>query len=79
MLKRIKRSIQRMPRSAYIFLKNSLILCDTMLFSSLVLFMSSNGMVESFERTKMAQLMLESPVGVLLLTLIGLVFILDRS
>ncbi len=68
-----------MPRAAYILLKNSLLLCDTMLFCSLCLFLSSEGAVESFERTKLAWLTLETPAGMLLLTLFGLIMILDRS
>ena len=78
MLKKIAQSIRGMPRAAYIFLKNSLLLCDVMLLCSLCLFISSNGIVDSYERTKLALLTLETPAGILLLTLLGFVFILDR-
>ena len=77
MLKKIKRSIDEMPRPAYIFLKNVLMLCCIMLSASLLLFAGDNG-IESYERIKLAYLMLESPAGLLLLSLVGLAFILDR-
>ncbi len=79
MLKKLKRSIETMPRPAYIFLKNSLMLCDIMLVSSLLLFISADAGISTYERGKLAVLMLESPAGILLLTAIGLAFILDRS
>ena len=79
MLKKIKRSIETMPRPAYIFLKNSLLLCCVMLGASLLLFLSGSGAIEDYAKMKMALLMLENPAGILLLTGIGLAFILDRS
>lgn len=78
MLDKIKRSIEMMPRPAYIFLKNCLLLCCIMLACSLLLFLSSNGYAD-YEKYKLAVLMLESPAGILLLTAIGLAMILDRS
>ena len=79
MLKKIKRSIEMMPRPAYIFLKNSLMLCCLMLGSSLLLFLSCSGSIDDYTKTKLALLMLENPAGILLLTVIGLAIILDRS
>ena len=79
MIKKLKRSIETMPRPAYIFLKNSLKLCCLMLMASLLLFWGCSGKYEDYERLKMAVLLLESPAGILLLTVIGLAFILDRS
>ncbi len=78
MLKKLKRSIETMPRPAYIFLKNSLRICVLMLMASLLLFWSSKDGIEDYERIKFAVLMLESPAGILLLSVIGLAFILDR-
>lgn len=79
MLEKLKRSIMEMPRAAYILLKNSLIICDISLICSFCLFISSEGPVESYEKTKLAWLAFETPPGILLLTLLGIVFILDRS
>lgn len=78
-MKKIKRSIESMPRPAYIFLKNSLLICNIMLASSLLLFNTAGNGIDSYERFKYAQLMLESPAGILLITIIGFAFILDRS
>ena len=79
MKEKLKRSIEAMPRPAYIFLKNSLRLCSIMLASSLLLFLSAETGIEGYEKLKLAVLMLESPAGILLVTLIGFAFILDRS
>jgi len=68
-----------MPRAAYILLKNTLVLCDVMLISSLCLFISSESAVSSYEKTKLAWLTLETPSGLLLLALLGFILILDRS
>jgi len=78
MIEKIKRSIESMPRCAYIFFKNTLILCCIMLGASLLLFLSSSG-IEDYEKLKLAYALLESPAGVLLMAVIGLAFILDRS
>lgn len=73
MLKKLKRSIEEMPRPAYIFLKNVLVLCCIMLLASLLLFIAGGA-----ERMKLAVLMLETPAAVLLIAIVGLAFILDR-
>lgn len=78
MLKKFKRSIEMMPRPAYIFFKNVLLLCVIMLASSLLLFSTAGSGIESYEKIKLAVLMLETPAGVLLLAIIGLAFILDH-
>lgn len=72
-LKKLKRSIEQMPRPAYTFLKITLMLCCVMLMLSLALFHA-----ESREAQNLAQLFLESPAGVLLLGGIGVCFILDH-
>lgn len=71
--KKLKRSIEQMPRPAYIFLKITLMLCCAMLMLSLALFH-----VESREAQNLARLFLENPAGVLLLGGIGVCFILDH-
>lgn len=68
-----------MPRPAYIFLKNVLMLCVIMLGASLLLFSTAGSGYESYEKTKLAIFLLETPAGILLLSIIGLAFILDRS
>ncbi|MGN1003165.1 MAG: hypothetical protein ACI4PC_10410 [Oscillospiraceae bacterium] len=72
-IKKLKRSIEQMPRPAYIFLKLTLMLCCAMLALSLVLYGSG-----SREARNLALLFLESPAGVLLLGGIGVCFMLDR-
>ncbi len=67
-----------MPRPAYIFIKNAFILCDILLFISFMLFISIDGVIGIGERMMMAQLMLETPSGILLLALIGFAFIYDH-
>jgi len=78
MLEKMKRSIEFMPRPAYIFLKNTFILCDLLLFISCVLFMNLDGVIGYGERLMLAQLMLETPSGLLLLALIGFAIIYDN-
>ena len=68
-----------MPRPAYIFLKNSLLLCCLMLCCSLLLFASVQGNAGDYEKWKLAVYLLESPAGLLLITAVGFAFILDRS
>ena len=75
-IKKLKRSIEQMPRSAYIFLKYLLMLAAVMLSASLLLFITAGN---ALARLHLAVLLLESPAGVLLLGLIGLAFLLDRS
>lgn len=79
MMKKIKRSIDKMPRCAYIFLKNVLRLSCIMLFVSLCLFLSDSGTIGDYERTKFAFLFLENPAGLLLVGIIGTAFFIDRS
>ena len=76
-LKNLKRSIERMPRSAYIFLKFLLMLSAGMLSASLLLFLAAKR--GSLSLLHLAVLMLETPAGVLLLGVIGLAFLLDRA
>lgn len=78
MIKKIARSIHAMPRAAYIFLLNSIRLCDIMLLFSMYLFISSDGAADSFERIELAWLMFETPAGMLIMTLIGFIMIIDR-
>lgn len=78
MLDKIKRSINSMPRCAYIFLKNVLRLCCIMLTGSLLLFYGADSF-EEYERMKFAVLFLESPAGLLLLGVIGTAIFIDRS
>lgn len=79
MLEKLKRSIEEMPRPAYIFLKNILLLSCVLLACSLALFLSPDKGAGAYERTKLAWILLESPAGILLLGVVGLAFILDRS
>ena len=74
MRKKIRRSIEEMPRPAYIFLKYLLALVLTMLSVSMLLF--ALGTTRSQQH--LAVLLLESPAGVLLLGLFGLALLLDR-
>ena len=74
-LQKLLRSIEEMPRGAYIFLRAVLALCAGMLLVSLFLF--------AFRGTDLgcvhlAVLLLESPAGVLLLCAVGLALLLDR-
>lgn len=74
--KKLKRSIEGMPRAPYIFLKLLLILACAMLALSLLLLLTGSG---SLSRLHLAILLLEAPAGVLLLGCLGLAFLLDRS
>ncbi len=76
-LQKLKRSIEAMPRPAYIFLRAVLALAALMLSASLLLFLSARG--NSTAQNHLAVLFLENPAGVLLTGLIGLAFFLDRS
>ena len=78
MFKIMKRSIEDMPRPAYIFIKNTFILCDVILFISFVLFMTIECAVGYSEKIMLARLMLETPSGLLLLGLIGFALIYDN-
>ena len=78
MLKKLKRSIELMPRPAYIFLKNSFILCDIILLISSILFINTGAVIGYGKRMMMAQLMLETPSGLLIIALIGFAIIYDN-
>lgn len=78
MFKIIKRSIEDMPRPAYIFTRNTFILCDIILFISFTLFMNIESAVGYSERIMLARLMLETPSGLLLLGLVGFAIIYDN-
>lgn len=77
MLKKIKQSIETMPRCAYIFLKNVLFLSCVMLFAAAMLFISSDGTIADYEKIKYATLFLETPAGILLLGVIGTAILID--
>ena len=79
MLKKIKRSIDTMPRCAYIFLKNVLRLSCVMLLASCCLFLTDSDTIGDYERMKFAVLFLENPAGLLLVGVIGTAFFIDRS
>lgn len=79
MLKKLRRSIEEMPRPAYIFLKYTLLFCCILLCSSLILYLSSHEGFADYEKTKLAALMLETPAAILIISAICLAFILDRS
>ena len=68
---RLRRSIEEMPRPAYIFLRALLCLAACMLLLSLLLFTFT-------EHRRYALYLLEAPAGVLLLGVILLAVLLDR-
>ena len=75
--KKLKRSIEQMPRCAYIFLKLLLALTAGMLTLSLLLFLTADR--APLCRLHLAVLLLETPAGMLLLGMLGLAFLLDRT
>ncbi len=75
MLPKLRRSIETMPRPAYIFLKYLLMTAALMLSASLALFLTAGA---NRQRAHLAVLFLESPAGLLLLGALGLAFLLDR-
>ena len=75
MRKKLRRSIETMPRPAYIFLKYLLLAAAAMLSASLALFLTAG---TDWRRAHLAVLFLESPAGALLLGAFGLAFLLDR-
>lgn len=80
MLKKLRRSIETMPRPAYIFLKNVLKLSCLMLAVALLLFCSADsGSMADYEKLKYAQLFLENPAGLLLVGAIGTAIFLDMK
>ncbi len=74
-MKKLRRSIETMPRPAYIFLKNVLRAAAGMLGASLALFLTAG---RDPARLHLAVLLLENPAGMLLLGAFGLAFLLDR-
>ena len=74
-LQKLRRSIETMPRPAYIFLKALLCAAAAMLTASLLLFASAE---RDMARLHLAVLFLENPAGMLLLGAFGLAFLLDR-
>jgi hypothetical protein len=74
-LRRLKRSIETMPRPAYIFLKYLLRAAAAMLCASLALFLTAG---RDPARLHLAVTLLENPAGVLLVGAFGLAFLLDR-
>ena len=72
--KKFRRSIEEMPRPAYIFLKWLLTLAAAMLAVSSLLFALGD---ES--QMQLAVLLLETPAGVLLLGTVLLAFLLDHT
>ena len=75
MKNKIRRSIEEMPRPAYIFLKCLLALAALMLIASCLLF----ALGKSLPMLHLAVTLLETPAGVLLLGLLGLAFLLDHA
>lgn len=65
-----------MPRAPYIFIKFLLLLSDGMLAASALLLPLAG---DSLPLRHLACYLSESPAGVLLLGLIGLAFLLDRT
>ena len=74
-LEKLKRSIETMPRPAYIFLKHLLRTAAAMLLASCLLFLSD---AADLPRRHLAELLLENPAGVLLSGAFALAFLLDR-
>ena len=75
MRNKLRRSIEEMPRPAYIFLKYILALTALILLISCLLFMLG----KSLALMHLAVTLLEVPAGVLLLGLLGLAILLDHS
>ena len=74
-LKKLRKSIEDLPRPAYIFLKAMLALAAALLLASALLYAIGGG---GHETRHLAVLLLEAPAGVLLLGLIGLALLVDR-
>ena len=77
--KNIVRSIEEMPRGAYLFLRGVLHLCCAMLFVSWLLFVrweQSGGSDHELYMT--AVTLLETPAALLLLGGVGTAFLIDR-
>ncbi len=74
-LQKLKRSIEAMPRPAYIFLKLLLCAAAAVLSASLLLFLTAGA---DLPRAHLAVQLLEAPAGMLLLGILALAFLLDR-
>ena len=74
-LKNLRKSIENLPRPAYIFLKAMLAMAAALLLASALLYAIGGG---GHETRHFAALLLEVPAGVLLLGLIGLALLVDR-
>ena len=78
-IRKLKRSIETMPRPAYILLKALLMLCCLMLALSLALFwLHRSFFPRERELYHLALLLLENPAGLLLAGGVGVCFMLDR-
>ena len=75
MFRKMRRSIEEMPRPAYIFLRALLALSSLLLTLSCLLF----ALGSSVTARNLAVLWLECPAGVLLLGAVFLGFLLDRA
>ena len=73
--KKLRQSIEAMPRPAYIFLRAALALSAAMLCLSGLLFALAG---RDPGLRHLAVLLLETPAGVLLLSAVGLAVLLDR-
>ncbi len=73
---KLRRSIEKMPRPAYIFLRALLALAALMLLISALLFALGGDRLSTYH---LAVQLLETPAGVLLLGVIGLALLLDHS
>lgn len=79
-LRKLARSIQDMPRGAYILLKAVLMLCCALLGASLALFIVCLVLHPEGSGLRMtAVTLLETPAGLLIAGGIGVAFLIDRS
>lgn len=68
-----------MPRCAYIFLKCCLITCDIFLICSITVLTFFQKFIDPYEQMWLTSYAAETPAGILILTIVGLVFFIDRS
>lgn len=71
-LKKLKRGIEKMPRGAYVFLRAVLALAAAMLAASCALYAAG-------DHPHLAEALLQTPAGVLLLGAVGLAIMLDHG
>ncbi len=79
-LRKLIKSIETMPRAAYIFLRWNLIICCIMLALSLFFFyryFAAPGLGRGCYLT--ASLLLENPAGLLMAGLVGMALLIDNS